>query len=741
MTHLTIASKEQFFEQISSYLSVDDCRRVEKAYEMARREHGDQVRKSGELFFTHPLTVAYYLSQYLLDAPALIAALLHDVAEDTFVSVSDIEDAFGSEVAHLVDGVTKLKDVTKGIANERPLSKKEIEEATLYKLLGIMTNDVRAVIIKLFDRLHNMRTIGATPPHKQIYKAKETLSVYAPLANRLGIWKIKNELETISLSVLEHKEITLLAHEREALIQEHQAKFAPIQTQIYETLLSAKIYVNEISLAPENIPSLFRDCKANDTLSHNLDRTMRIVILFEDWQSCYLALGHLHRLWKPVPNRFDDYIAYSRNNLYRSLHTTVVHSDGQHLKLRLRTVAMDRVSEVGVLAQWMYKGTSWYEAIEGRINSFFNDIKENINVEPHDPFTGVKGVVEDVLNEQIQIYTPNGEIVELAKGATPIDFAYAIHTGLGNQCYAAYVNEVVHPLNKPLKNGDKVRIVKKVRAQPKRAWLDEDLGYITTNYAMTNARRWFRKLSTQKAIYQGRELLQFELNMLGMPQTPHKEVSVLFGYDTLDDFYHAMGRAELLPTVVITRLLEETWQKDGPMRRLDNVINSGAGEQYTVLNAGDRKLRHCGACKPRPPQPIIGFIRKDGGVTVHHKECHKIPLEYDHGRILKLAWGEADKRRARLMTIRVKVFDRPGLLYEITQLMQSEGMNISYINTPPASKGEMIIVVTLEIIHPRQFVRILHQVQALVNVSEVRTLDGFVTPEQQIPASSLYRPE
>ena len=741
MIQLTIASEKQFFEQINSYLSGADRLRVQNAYEMARREHGDQARKSGELFFTHPLTVAYYLSEYLLDAPALIAALLHDVAEDTYISITDIETVFGTEVSMLVDGVTKLKDVTKGVANDRPLSKQEIEEATLHKLLGVMTNDVRAVIIKLFDRLHNMRTIKATPPHRQVYKAKETLSIYAPLANRLGIWKIKNELESISYAVLEEKELNALHAERNALIREQNRKFPPIEKEIYDTLISSKIHVNNISLAPENIASLYRDCKENGSLPRQLDRTMRIVILFEDWQSCYLALGYLHRLWKPVPDRFDDYIAFPRNNLYRSLHTTVVHKNGQHLKLRLRTVAMDRVSNVGVLAQWMYRGTSWFDAIEDRMAIFFDNINDNINVEPQDPFTGVKGVVEDVFDEQIQVYTPQGEIIELARGATPIDFAYMIHTGLGNQCFAAYVNDTLHPLNKPLKNGDQVRIVKKIRAQPKRAWLDKDLGYIKTNYAMANARRWFRKLSTEKATYQGKKLLKFELAMIGLPDTQPRHVAALFGYHQIEQFYYDIGRAELLPTVVVTRLLEEKWKKEAPMRHLDTIIHSNTGEQFTVKNADNRELRRCGACKPLPPEPIVGFIRRDGGVTVHQERCHMLPIEPDYGRILKLDWGNDNQRQARLMTIRVKVFDRPGLLYEITHLMQNEGMNISYINTPPAPKGEVHLVFTLEIVQPRQLVRILHQVQALVNVSEVRTLESYLTPHQQLPTLSLYRPE
>lgn len=740
MTHHTIAvDGKLFFDKVERYLDPKDCAKVKVAFEMARREHGEQTRKSGELFFTHPLTVAYYLAEYMLDAPALIAALLHDVAEDTKVSIEDIETAFGSEVATLVDGVTKLKRVTQEFNNGRTLSKEDLERATLHKLLGVMMSDVRAVIIKLFDRLHNMRTIGATPRDRQIYKANETLSVYAPLANRLGIWEIKNELEALSLEVIDGEDYNEIKAARERLILEQSYKFPRIENELITAITNADLQMVNVLLAPENVPTLYRDCK--QTQNGKLDQTMRIVILLDDWQSCYTAMGIVHSLWKPVPDTFDDYIAFPRNNLYRSLHTTVMHTDGFHLKVRLRTVPMHKVSEVGVLARWLYKGTSWYDAVAKRQALFLENISENMNVEPKDPLTGIRGVVQDVFNEeQIEVYTPRGMLVELAKGATPIDFAYAIHTGLGNQCYAATVGEEQHPLNEPLKNGDKVQIIKRLGAQPQRAWLDEDLGYISTTYAMTHARRWFRRLSEETAVSQGRTLLQSELDMLGLPLTSHWHIASLFEYDVLEKFYHDIGRADILPTEVATRLLEEKWQQI-PTRSLDKLIYSDKREPFFVKNADNRDLRRCSACRPRPPQSIVGYIRKDAGVTVHEESCHTLPQDDVTHRILKLQWGDSAQRRARLLTFRVKVYDRPGLLYEMTHLMQQEGVNITFVNTPPAPKGEVHLIFTLETTLPRQFVRILHRSQALINVFEVRTLESHVTPDQQIPATSLYRPE
>lgn len=742
MTHHTIASDgKQFFDQINSYLSVEDRLRVQDAFSLARREHGNQRRKSGELFFTHPLTVAFYISQYLLDAPAIIAALLHDVAEDTRISIEDIENEFGPEVGRLVDGVTKLKDVTKRIGDHRELTKKEVEEATLHKLLGVMTTDVRAVLIKLFDRLHNMRTIESVPFHRQVYKAQETLDVYAPLANRLGIWKVKNELECRSLKILYPSQFAHITRQRELLVDRQEKLFPAIKSQILSHLGNADIDVRDVILAPENISTLFNDVAAAKGKLREIDQTMRIVVHLGSWTECYGALGHLHNLWKPVPLRFDDYIAYPRNNLYRSLHTTVMHTNGRHLKLRLRTIPMDKVSEVGVLARWLYKGTSWHQAVEERIATFFENIEENINLDPHDPITGVRTIVEDVFGkQQIQVYTPNGDLKELAKGATAIDFAYSIHTGLGDQCHGAYVNDTPFPLNKPLSMGDQVRIIKRIKAQPQRAWLEEDLGYIATTYARVKARRWFRRLSDKEAISQGKQLLQSELQMLGFPNTSHQYVASLFDFSQIQLLYLAIGKAELLPSVLATRLLEEKWGQV-PKRDLDNVALSAGGEQFIITNADHRKLRLCGTCEPRPPDEILGYIRQDEGVTVHNIGCQTLQPTLSNGRIIKLGWGNSTQRQARPMTIHVSVYDRPGLLFEITELMQEQEVNISFINTPPAHPGYVDLIITLEIHTPDQFVSILHQIKALLNVSKVVTVNEHFSSGEQLPANSLYRPE
>ena len=744
-----IADAERLFTLIDDYLSTTDRLQVMKAFEFARREHGVQRRKSGELFFNHPLEVAIYLAEYRLDAEALSAALLHDIAEDTLIPIERISDEFGPQVAKLVDGVTKLKEVTRGVAQgSRRLSPEEIQQATLQKLLKAMTADVRTVIIKLFDRLHNMRTINALPPHKQKAKAEETLSVFAPLAYRLGMWVVKSELESLSLNVINPHAYETIHAELERLHRAQQPLFEIVRRQIIDCLTVNGLPVHDVKMAPENIYTVYKDLERQDASYRDMDRMLRITVLLEDRIHCYTALGHIHHLWSVVPNRFDDYISVGRENLYQSLHTTLVHSEGQPLKVRLRTVDMERIAQIGVLAKWYYSGTPlWSVGLAERIDEFFASISKSINVAPQDAMLAVRSAMTDVLGEQIRVYSKDGEPFELPRGSTPLDFAYQIHTELGNRCRDVLVNELQFPLNKPLKDGDQVRIINDPRAQPRRAWLDEDLGYLTTTYARFYARRWFRRLSDPEAIRQGHEILLRELEMLGLPQLAHEDIAELFGYDGATELYYNIGRAELLPTVLSTRIMAERWA-DGRCLPLGNAVAAADGSTYVITNAGKNKLHLCGTCAPRPRDAIVGFLRQDGTLTVHREGCRTLNAargrpEVD-SRLLKLGWGETAPREMRIVPLYVDVYDRSGLLHEMTQLMVEKDINIRNICTIPNKKdGELGIAMELEVIGPRQLVRILHQIEALVNVKSVRCMaEGTRYPAMMGKNSSVfYKPE
>lgn len=740
------ADAEQLFELISTYLSETDRLKVQKAYEFARREHGTQLRKTGELFITHPVTVASYLATYRLDATAVVAALLHDVAEDIPIPIEQIAAEFGGEVAALVDGVTKLKEVTRGVAQGRKLLAEELQQATLQKLFAAMTNDVRTVIIKLFDRLHNMRTIHGMSPAKQRAKAIETLAVYAPLAYRLGMWEVKSELEARSLALSEPHAYETIRAELERLRRHQEPRFEGLRAQIEATLHNAGLPAREIKLSPENIYTVYQDLVKHGMGYRDVDRNLRLTVLMENPIDCYTVLGHLHTMWRAVPRRIDDYISVQRENLYQSLHTTVVDDNGQPLKIRVRTVDMERRAQIGVLARWYYAGTALsVDGMTEHLGTFFADVKDSISVEPHNVELSVQSALEDVLGNQIRVYTPKGEPKDLAEGSTPIDFAYKIHTELGNRCHAVHVNDLLYPLNRPLKNGDQVRIVNSMRAQPQRAWLDEDLGYITTTYARMHARRWFRRLPEAEAIRQGRLLLQHELEMLGLPDLPHGSIAPFFSYKDETELYYNLGRAELLPTILSTRIMSDQWSS-GRCLPIDTVVTAADGSTYMITNADGHLLRLCTTCDPRPRDAIVGYLRKDGAVTVHREGCQTLNAMRSRGdavhHLLKLGWGDTQQREARRVLLYVDVYDRPDLLHEITSLMHKKDGNIAHICTTHHNRvGELTIEMILEVVSPRQLVRILHQMEALVNVKDVRCAAMPSEDGDDVMPASFYRPE
>lgn len=748
--NIMTADAEQLLELIHTYLSETDRLQIHRALEFARREHGDQRRVTGELFVTHPITVATYLATYRMDATAITAALLHDVAEDIPIPIEQIADDFGPEVAALVDGVTKLKEVTRTVARGagqgRKMSKEELQQATLRKLFAAMTSDVRTVIIKLFDRLHNMRTLHGLQLHKQRAKAKETLDVYAPLAYRLGMWEVKSELEWRSLAVLEPHAYETIRAELERLRREQEPRFKIVRAQIDHTLQTAGLPPYDIKMAPESIYTVYQDLVKHGMGYRDVDRILRITVLMDDQIDCYTALGHLHALWRAVPRRVDDYISVQRENLYQSLHTTVVDEQGQPLKIRVRTVDMERRAQIGVLATWYYAGTTMsIDSVTEHLGTFLDSVKDSISVDPYDTALSVQSALEDVLGNQIRVYTPKGEPKDLAEGSTPIDFAYRIHTELGNRCHAVFVNDLPYPLNRPLKNGDQVRISDSKRAQPQRAWLDEDLGYITTTYARMHARRWFRRLPEQEAIQQGRQLLQHELDMLGLPDLPHADIAAFFDYQDATELYYSLGRAELLPTNLSTRVMTDQWAK-GRCLPLDNVVAAADGATYIITNADNHRLRLCSMCDPRPRDAIVGYLRQDGVVTVHREGCQTLNavLARKEGihSLLKLDWGAEHQREARLVSVYVDVYDRPNLLHDITQLMYKKESNIAHICTTRQGRpGEVTIEMILEVINPRQLVRILHQIEALVNVKQVRCVPISAGSEIDCLPSGFYRPE
>ncbi len=713
----------EFFELTQTYLPVEDRKQVREAFDLAKRVHGDQKRRSGEPFFIHPLTVAYYLAIFRMDAPALIAALLHDVAEDTHVSLEEIEEGFGREVRNLVDGVTKLKEVSAEFSKGRKLNPDEIRDASLHKMFEAMTGDVRVVLVKLFDRYHNMLTISAMPPKKQAEKASETLWIYAPLANRLGIWWLKTELEALSFEVLDKQVFENISQDVNNLVLRRQPLYSSISEQIIDLLVQNGLEVHDVTPSDHSVASVYQSLadQAKTDVVSKTDFPLRFTILLEDETACYQALGLIHNRWKPIPGQFDDYIAIPRENLYRALHTTVIHTSGEPLKIRFRSAAMHEVSEIGVLARWVHAGSPlWDQGVADQVDALIAEVNKNIRLES-DSFSGVvKGLVEDVFGRQITVYTPNGDIIELPKGATAIDFAYAIHTEVGNQCQNAYVNDEPFPLNKPLRDGDRVRITKSGWGRVQRIWLEEDLGFIKTSRARTQVRRWFRRISDQAALKQGKELLTEELTLIGMSAYSHKQVAKMLDFNKPKQLYYALGRADILPSLVARKVLEKDWH-DEPIRRVGHPVQTENGQELTILNTTETDLRLCKACKPRQGDTILGFRRSSGGLTIHKEDCYALRPDPQTKNQVKLLWGRDGSYQVRKFTIQVDVYDRSGLIFELSELLNSEAINISTINTPPSNiNGQLFVVLTIEVNGPDQLVRILHRAQTLINVYNVQ---------------------
>jgi RelA/SpoT family (p)ppGpp synthetase len=727
-----------FFDQIT-YLTRDGYQKVREAFEWAREEHGDDLRQSGEPFFTHPLTVAYYLSEYFLDAPTLIAALLHDVAEDTTVSIEDIVARFGSEVAQLVEGLTKFDKMTAKAQLGRDLTDEELKNATIYKLFETLAKDVRIGLIKIFDRLHNMRTMAAMPPHKQQEKARETILIYAPLAEKLGMWLTKIELQQLSIAILYPAQYQTMCQQLVEYEEKQRAVFNEIAPQLVQVLTG--VGPVEVKSDTPDIYGGYVDSPQEAQTSQRFDSTPRVIITVKEPEACYLVLAKIHANWPPVPKAFDDYIAKPRHNLYQSLHTAVLYN-GRRIKLRIRTVDMHLTSQMGILAKWYPKELMplWHDATDGRLTGMIQDISRVMD-SGREITEGVKTVLSDIIpTDQVTVYTPQGYIRSLRRGATPIDFAYTIHTDVGHRCRGARVNDREVPLTYVLQEGDSVEILLH-GSEPQRSWLDEDLGYLKTTGAINAVRRWFRRLPLAVATAQGQRILHNELNMLGLAHYDHGEIADVWGYETPDELYYALGRAELLPTAIATKILADKWQQTIPASTPEQQMVEGRDHKPFVLhNTGKRRLRLCQKCNPRPGDEIIGFIRKDNSVTIHTLGCtYMRPDNLRGGHALKLRWGGEETEPKRPLSVHISAHDRDGLLSEIANLMRDEHINITVLcSKSNAHQHVAHIVMRLAVSNPRQTVRVLHRIHSLANIIVVRCLNTDAPEQAQLENSCLF---
>jgi GTP pyrophosphokinase len=706
--------------QVQSYNPEANGDRIQRAYDLASAAHAEQTRSTGDPYVTHSLEVAGILADLHLDEDTIVAALLHDVPEDTNVPLETIQKEFGDQVAQLVDGVTKLSGLRLGM--------EQTHAESLRKMFMAMAEEIRVVLIKLADRLHNMRTLYALPPDKQRKIARETMEIFAPLANRLGMYNIRREMEDLALKHLEpdkYKEIeTLLAEDKD----DKQAYIQQAIAILRKWLAQEGITPHDISGRPKHMYSIYTKMvrKGRDFDQIYDIRAIRVIV--ESVRDCYVVLGIVHSLWVPIPGEFDDYIAKSKQNLYQSLHTAVIGPAGKPLEIQIRTDEMHEIAEFGIAAHWRYKEPNLRRdaALENKINWIRQLMEWRKDIADARVF--VDSLKTDVFQDEVYAFTPKGDIIEMPAGATPIDFAYHVHTEVGNRCRGAKVNGKIVPLDYHLRTGDRVEILTTKKGGPSRDWLNPSLGLVRTARARERIRYWFKHQARAEAIAEGRALLGKELHRLGYDQRNFDELAKSFDFDNADDFLEAIGHEDLSIQTISVKLLEAERAKSSAEAEetLPTPVIPKPPETMATVEGVDNLLQrvaHC--CNPLPGDEVIGYITRGRGITIHRRDCRNIlDLDVERERLIAIDWRQSDQAVYPVL-VEVKAFDRAGLVRDISAIVSDERVNMIAANAVAGRKDHIaVITATLEISSADQLTRILNKIDRLSNVIEARRVTG-----------------
>jgi len=662
----------------SDYVPEDKLEIITTAYDFAESAHNGQMRLSGEPFIIHPLQTALLLADLKLDANTLAAALLHDVVEDNDdIEVADVEKKFGPEVARLVDGVTKLTNaelVTPGSATTPQAGHAQAE--TIRKMLMAMAVDIRVVLIKLADRLHNMQTIQHLPPEKRIEKAQETLDIYAPLAHRLGIWEFKWRLEDLAFQQLNpesYKSISTMLNTKRTEREDYVWK---VQGILQGELETAGIRA-EVTGRPKHIYSIHKKTLKYAEMTKSMDDIYDLFalrVLVDDLAGCYAALGVVHNKWRPLPGQFDDYIANPKDNLYQSIHTTVLCEDGNSVEVQIRTHDMHNVSEYGVAAHWLYKEGRAKDAQFDQKMTWLRQLLEwQRDVAEAEEF--VESFKTDIFQNQVFVYTPAGDLKELPAGSTPLDFAFRIHSDLIFRCIGAKVNGKLVPLTYKLQNGDTVQVLTSntVRS-PSLDWLNQEAGYIRTASARARVRQWFKRQERSANIQRGRDMYNKQIKRLNATMSD-SEAAEMVGIAKVEDFFAVLGDGSVTVNQVVQKLSNkeaENIVEIKPAAALPSILPSSAIE---VLGVGDLLTSIARCCNPINGDEIAGYITRSRGVTVHRRNCPNILNETEKERLVTVAWGKTQTLYP--VRIQVRAWDRVGLLRDVTAAVSDEGVNIA----------------------------------------------------------------
>lgn len=720
-----------FFEMIKKYLEEKQVAFVHKAYDVAAKAHANQRRKSGEPYIIHPLGVATILADLHMDEATLAAAFLHDVVEDTDITLQQLTEMFGVKVADLVDGVTKLGKI-------EYISKEDQQIENYRKMFLAMAKDIRVIMIKLADRLHNMRTMKYMPVHKQHSISRETMEVYAPLAHRLGIYTIKWELEDLAFRYMEPEiyydlveQVKVKRREREAMIHDAMAE---IKQHLDEQHIEC-----EIQGRPKNFYSIYKKMQRDHKELSEIYDLLAIRVLVNSVADCYGTLGVVHSLWRPIPGRVKDYIAVPKSNMYQSLHTTVVYHNGQPLEIQIRTFEMHRISEYGIAAHWRYKesggksnmpsgGDKDFEAKLSWLRQLLEWHKDM-----SDSRDFVNTVKMDVFSDEVFVFTPRGDVIDLPVGSVPIDFAYRIHTDVGNRCVGAKVNGRIVPLDYKLSNGDIVEVITSKQATgPSRDWMN----IVGSSDTRNKIRSWFKKERREENIIKGREMLEKETKRLGyeikvlLKADKVKAVATAVRLDGEDSLYASIGYGGITLNNVMSRLVElyKKEQKLNTTKDLSQLLaelkprRSKAKNSHGILVKGEEgimvKLARC--CNPIPGDPVIGYITRGSGISVHRRDCPNVlsnnPAE--QSRLIEVSWDIATDSVYKVNIV-ISADNRPGMMADIMQVTSEAKLNINALNCRTDKNKVASITMGLDISNLEQLDNIMNKIKRMKGVYSV----------------------
>ncbi|WP_373599663.1 RelA/SpoT family protein [Paraclostridium bifermentans] len=725
---------QELIDKIKKYAPNGDIDLIEKAYYYGKNAHDGQLRKSGEPYFIHPIAVANILCDMELDMQTIAAGLLHDVVEDTEYTYEDIKNDFGEEIADLVDGVTKLGQI-------KYKSKEETQAENLRKMFLAMSKDIRVILIKLADRLHNMRTLKFMPPEKAKSKATETLEIYGGIASRLGIYKVKWELEDIALRYIDSEgyydlveKVAKKRSQREAYIE----KIVDIlKEKVEEVNIKCDIYGR-----PKHFYSIYRKMKNKHKDFEEIYDLMAVRIIVNSVKDCYAVLGMVHTLWKPIPGRFKDYIAMPKPNMYQSLHTIVVGPDGEPVEIQIRTKEMHNIAEYGIAAHWKYKEGK--NNVKDKLEEKLQWLRQMMEWEKDlkDPQEFMDALKDDVFNSQVYVFTPKGDVIELPAGSTPIDFAYRVHTNVGNKCVGAKINGRIVTLDYKLQNGNIVEILTSANSSgPSRDWIN----IVQTPNAKSKIRQWFKKERREENIERGNAILEKEFKKYDIPTKDSIvekymiQIARKFNQPTVEDLVATIGYGGIMPSQVVPKV-KELYEKDyikksAESKVIDDINKHNIGEQeftkkrkksspqgIRVKGVDNILIRFAKCCNPIPGDEVIGYITKGRGVAVHRKDCPNSNLEdeYFRNRLVEVSWETANNAKFEA-EIQIKADDRRGIINDITHIVVMEKVSLNGIN---ARKGKHNIV----------------NVNLLVEVESIETLNFLMKKIKAIPGvEDIYR--